>query len=134
MQTLQAGQSYTFDRVVAPQHTARYFKSGDLLVFATPAMLIWFEEAAVALIHPTLSEDLTSVGVHIEAKHLAPVPIGGRVTISVTVISTDGKRISFATKATIGETLVGEGTHQRVIVERKPFIARADTMAAAPGL
>lgn len=134
MQTLQVGQSHTFERVVAPQHTARYFKSGDLLVFATPAMLTWFEEAAVALIDPTLSEDLTSVGIHIEAKHLAPVPVGGRVTISVTITNIEGKRIGFATKATIGPTLVGEGMHQRVVVEREPFMARADTMAAGPGL
>lgn len=134
MESLQVGQSLSFVRVVAPQHTARYFKSGDLLVFATPAMLTWFEEAAVALVAPTLSDEQTSVGTQIEARHVAPVPVGGRITITVTVTAVEGKRISFATQANIGETLVGEGTHQRVVVERDLFMAKADTMAAERGL
>ncbi len=134
METLAVGQSHTFIRVVAPQHTARYLKSGDLLVFGTPAMLTWFEEAAVALVEPTLATEQTTVGVQIESTHVAPVPVGGRITITVTITALEGKRIYFATQAMIGPTLVGDGSHQRVIVDRNSFMAKADTMAAERGL
>ncbi len=134
MNSLEIGQNYTFTRVVAPQHTARYLKSGDLLVFGTPAMIAWFEEAAVTLIAPTLDDELTTVGTYLETKHLAPVPVGGRVTITATIQNIEGKRITLSMQAHLGKTLIGEGTHQRVVVERKAFMAKADTMAAERGL
>ena len=104
--------------------TAIAMGSGDMPVLATPAMMALMENAAMLAVAPHLPEGCTTVGGHISASHLKPTPVGETVTATATVIRVEGKKIEFKLKARCGDTLLGEGTHLRFIVDREKFMSR----------
>lgn len=104
--------------------TAVAMGSGDMAVLATPAMLALMENAAMLAVAPELPEGCTTVGGHIDASHVRPTPVGERVTALAEVTRVDGRKIEFAVAAYAGDTLIGEGTHLRFIVDREKFLAR----------
>lgn len=98
--------------------------SGDMPVLATPAMMALMENAAMLAVADHLPEGYTTVGGHISSSHLKPSKLGDIVTATATVIGTNGKKIEFKVEAHCGDTLLGEGTHLRFIVERNKFMSR----------
>ena len=66
----------------------------------------------------------TTVGGHIASSHLKPSKLGDTVTATATVTKVDGKKIEFKVEARCGDTLLGEGTHLRFIVDREKFMSR----------
>jgi predicted thioesterase len=120
------GSHGTVDHVVSESMTAIAAGSGDLPVLATPTLVALMEAAACqALVHH-LPGGLTSVGSRIDVRHLAPSPVGARVTAKATVTDVQGVRVTFDVEAThhVGGTDVeiGRGTHVRVVVERGAFL------------
>ena len=93
-------------------------------VLATPMMMALMENAAMLAVKDSLEEGMTTVGGHIESSHLAPTKIGEKVMATAEVTKVDGKKIFFKISAYCGETLLGEGTHLRFIVDRQKFLAR----------
>ena len=110
--------------IVSASDTAEAEGSGDVPALATPRLIALFEAAAMAALDGKLPEDLTSVGVSISVDHIAPSPIGATVTAIAVVEAVDDAAIEFALEAMDGETLVGQGNHTRVVVERDRFIAK----------
>ena len=104
--------------------TAVAMGSGDMPVLATPAMLALMENAAMLTVASELPEGATTVGGQINASHLRPTRIGERVTALAEVTRVEGKKIEFAVAAYCDDTLIGEGTHLRFIVDREQFLAR----------
>jgi predicted thioesterase len=98
--------------------------SGDLPVFATPAMMALMENAAMMAVANDLPEGCTTVGGHIESSHLRPSKIGEKVSAVAEVTKVDGKKIEFKVAAYSGETLLGEGTHLRFVVDKEKFISK----------
>ena len=121
---IEIGLSYTSQLVVGEQNTAIAMGSGDLPVLATPAMMALMENAAMLAVAPHLPEGSTTVGGHIAASHLRPTAVGQKVTATATVTAVDGRKIEFAVTAHCGETLLGEGTHTRFIIDCDRFLAR----------
>ena len=121
---IEIGLSYTSQLVVGEQNTAIAMGSGDLPVLATPAMMALMENAAMLAVALRLPEGSTTVGGHIAASHLRPTAVGQTVTATAKVIAVDGRKIEFAVTAHCGETLLGEGTHTRFIIDRDRFLAR----------
>ena len=104
--------------------TAIAMGSGDMPVLATPAMMALMENAAMLAVADHLPESCTTVGGHISASHLKPSKVGETVTATATVTRVEGKKIEFTVAAHCGDTLLGEGTHLRFIVDREKFMSR----------
>ena len=121
---LQEGLQHTSQLTVTEAVTAITMGSGDMPVLATPAMMALMENAAMLAVADYLPEGCTTVGGHISSSHLKPSKIGETVTATATVIGTNGKKIEFKVEAHCGDTLLGEGTHLRFIVEHNKFMSR----------
>lgn len=118
------GLQHTSELRVDESVTAIAMGSGDMPVLATPAMMALMENAAMLAVAPHLPEGSTTVGGHITASHIKPTRVGETVTATATVVKVDGKKIEFEVKAHCGDTLLGEGTHLRFIVDKEKFMSR----------
>ena len=104
--------------------TAIHIGSGDMPVLATPMLLALMENAAMQAVKEELPDGCTTVGGHIVSSHLKPSKIGDVVRAEAEVTKVDGKKIEFKVAAYTGDTLLGEGTHLRFIVDQKKFMSR----------
>ncbi len=121
---VEIGLKHTSELVVNDAVTAISVGSGDMPVLATPSLLALMENAAMLAVADALPEGCTTVGGHIESSHLKPSKIGDKVFATAEVTKVDGKKIEFKVSAFSGETLLGEGSHLRFIVEREKFLER----------
>ena len=87
-------------------------------------MMALMENAAMLAVKDELPEGCTTVGGHIESSHLRPSKIGDVVRAEAEVTKVDGKKIEFKVTAFSGDTLLGQGTHLRFIVDRDKFLSR----------
>lgn len=118
------GTTHTSQLTVTEAHTAIAMGSGDLPVLATPVMMALMENAAMLAVADQLPEGCTTVGGHITSSHLRPSKVGDTVTATATVTRVEGKKIEFKVEARCGDTLLGEGTHLRFVVDRDKFMSR----------
>lgn len=121
---IEIGLRHTSELTVTDAVTAIAAGSGDMPVLATPMMMALMENAAMLAVKDELPEGYTTVGGHIESSHLKPSKTGAVVRAEAEVTKVDGKKISFRVAAYCGDTLLGEGTHLRFIVEREKFLQR----------
>ena len=121
---LQEGLQHTSQLTVDDTVTAIAMDSGNMPVLATPAMMALMENAAMLAVADHLPQGSTTVGGHIASSHLKPSRLGDTVTATATVTRIDGKKIEFKVEARCGDTLLGEGTHLRFIVDREKFMSR----------
>ncbi|MBR6947086.1 MAG: thioesterase family protein [Muribaculaceae bacterium] len=121
---LQEGLTHTSQLTVNEAVTAVAMGSGDMPVLATPSMMALMENAAMLAVAGHLPEGCTTVGGHITSSHLKPSKLGDIVTATATVTRVDGKKIEFKVEAHCGDTLLGEGTHLRFVVDREKFLSR----------
>ena len=101
--------------------------SGLVAVFATPMMIAAIENTAAASVAPYLEEGKTTVGTLVNVTHVAATPLGMTVRIETdwTDIAVNGKILTFRVAAYDEVGLIGEGTHQRAVVDRTRFEAKA---------
>ena len=121
---IEIGLKHTSELMVTDTVTAIKMGSGDMPVLATPAMMALMENAAMLAVDDELPEGCTTVGGHIQSSHLKPSKIGDVVRAVAEVTKVDGKKMEFKVAAYSGNTLLGEGTHLRFIVDREKFISR----------
>ena len=121
---LEVGLKHTSELIVGDEVTAIQMGSGDMPVLATPAMMALMENAAMLAVADELPEGCTTVGGHIESSHLRPARIGDKVAATAEVTKVEGKKIEFKVAAYSGETLLGEGTHLRFIVDKERFMSK----------
>ena len=121
---LQEGLSHSSQLTVTEAVTAITMGSGDMAVLATPAMMALMENAAMLAVAEHLPEGCTTVGGHIASSHLKPSRLGDTITATATVTKVDGKKIEFKVDARCGDTLLGEGTHLRFVVDRTKFLSK----------
>jgi fluoroacetyl-CoA thioesterase len=119
---------------VTQEVTARHMGSGAVSVFATPEMVRLMERAAVNALAPHLSPGQQSVGTLVNVRHLAATPLGATVTARAELISVDGRRLTFSVSAHDGTDLIGEGTHERTLIDLARFEGRVAAKAASAGL
>ncbi len=129
---IEIGMTHTVEKTVTPDMTAKAVGSGGLEVFGTPYMLGLMECAAMWCVQNELPEGKGTVGVDISSTHLAPTPVGMKVTATaqVTAISANGKMITFKVTASDAEGLVGEGTHTRAIIDNARFLQKCNEKLA----
>jgi fluoroacetyl-CoA thioesterase len=119
---------------VTPEVTAQHMGSGTVAVFATPQMVRLMERAAVNALAPHLMPGQQSVGTLVNVRHLAATPLGATVTAHAELVSVDGRRLTFRVSAHDGTDLIGEGIHERALIDLARFEAKVAAKAAATGL
>jgi fluoroacetyl-CoA thioesterase len=119
--------------VVEAEHTPLNWHSGVGEVLATPQMVGWMEATAVDVVDHLLPEGYHSVGTILDIRHLAATPVGAKVTIRATLVAIEGKTLTFHVSAYDLSGLIGEGKHQRYIINLKRFQARAKARLGMEG-
>ena len=112
--------------VVAERHTARVRASGTLDVFATPAMIELIEETAWKSVAGELEEGCATVGTSLQIKHLSATPVGMQVTCKTRLKEVDGRRLLFEVAVEDEVGRIGEGTHERFVIQAEKFQKKAD--------
>lgn len=121
---MAAGLSAESSVTVGAGNTASALGSGDMEVFATPAMVALAENAAMKAAVPLLDEGETTVGAFISMSHTRPTAVGDRVTASAVLVAIEGRKLTFRVTASDTAGQVGEGEHVRYVVERERFLSK----------
>ncbi len=124
------GTTGTATLVVADEHTAPSVGSGAIHVLATPVMINLFEAAALAACEALLPAGHQSLGTKLNVSHVAATPVGMRVNATAIVTSVEGRNIYFHVSAHDEHDLIGEGTHERVVVNVERFDKRVQEKVA----
>ena len=125
MDALSIGLKGLAETLVTEENTAAAMGSGLLPVFATPAMLALMEKAAADSVQPFLPEGQGTVGTRLEVSHLAATPIGLSVRAESELIAVDRRKLRFSVRAWAGDELIGEGEHERFIIDNARFLEKA---------
>ncbi|GAB6159261.1 thioesterase family protein [Desulfotomaculum varum] len=123
---LTVGITHATSTTVTENQTAIAYGSGGVRVFATPAMIGLMEKAALELADQCLPEGQTTVGTLVHVKHTAATPVGMRVVARATLTEIDGKRLVFRVEAADETGPVGEGTHERFIINLEKFLQKVE--------
>lgn len=124
IEELKVGITNKFEKVVTNDDTASKLGSGTLEVFSTPMMVALMECSAKDLVQPYLREGHSTVGIALNIKHIAATKVGKKVWAVSKLIEIDRKRLVFEIEAYDEDKKIGEGTHERFIVENEKFIAK----------
>ena len=119
------GAQASVSLLVTTADTAPAMHSGGLPVLASPRMVALMEEAAVAALAPYLPNGWQTVGARFDVRHTAATPVGSRVTATARLIERDRRRVVLAVAAQDEAGPIGEGVHERFLVESAPFMLRA---------
>lgn len=122
---MEIGISMKQEITVTQDKTAQAMGSGELPVFATPAMIALMENTACKLAAQYLEPGQGTVGTMLNVKHLSATPVGMRVFCEATLIDMDRRRLVFRVTASDEAGAIGEGTHERFIVDNEKFLSRA---------
>ena len=121
---LEQGLEYEIPMLVTPESTAEYIGSGDMAVFATPAMIALMGNASMLCAAPHLQQGETTVGASMSTSHVAPSAVGATVRAHVKLTAVEGRKLTFRVEAFDGDKLIGEGEHVRYVVDREKFLAK----------
>jgi predicted thioesterase len=124
MDALKPGLRGRAELVVSEEHTAPRIGSGRVHVLATPVMINLFEAAALDAVERLLPPGHQSLGTVLNVRHIAATPVGMRVTASAEVLAIEGRTIRFRVEARDAKELIGDGTHERVVVNVAKFDER----------
>lgn len=127
--TLLPGARGSADLLVGPEHTAPHVGSGKIAVLATPVMVNLMESAALAAVEADLPAGYQTLGIRLDVTHVAATPVGMRVRARAELTKVDGRRLTFRVIAEDERELIGEGTHERVIVNVERFDRRVQEKA-----
>ena len=128
---LRPGLSASVEIVVADEHTAPRVGSGRVRVLATPVMINLFEAAALKAIEHLLAAGYQSLGTRLDVRHIAATPVGMRVQACARVTRVEGRSVVFSLEARDEKDLIGDGTHERMIVNVEKFDARVQKKLAS---
>ena len=123
---LETGIKGTRTVTVNESNTAKVMGSGTLDVFATPALIALMEETCWRSVVDELEEGCGTVGTLLEIKHTAPTPVGMDVTCESVLTEVDGRRLVFEVTAHDATGVVGEGRHERFIIQNEKFQTKAN--------
>ena len=123
---LEIGIRGSGEAVVTEALTARSMGSGELPVYATPAMIALVEETAWRSVAQELEPGQGTVGTKLDFAHLAATPVGRKVRCETTLTGIDRRRLVFSAEVFDEAGKIGEGTHERFIVDNERFLAKAD--------
>ena len=93
-------------------------------VFATAFMIAFIEWACIEALADHLATDQRTVGIHVDVSHVAATPVGMAVKAEVALVAVKGRRLRFKVRCTDAAGLIGEGVHERAIIDQAAFMGR----------
>ena len=124
MEKLVPGLLAELEHTVTAADSAAQWGSGLVPVFSTPALVGLMESTAVAALTGQLAPGQTTVGAHIDVRHLAATPVGMKVRARAELMAVEGRKLVFKIQAWDAVELIGEADHERFVVEEARFLAR----------
>ena len=128
-ENLRPGLTGATEIVVGTRDTAPHVGSGKIKVLATPVLVSLMEEAALIAVEGLLPQGHQTVGTRLDITHVAATPVGLHVVAHAELTKVDGRRLTFRIWADDERDRIGEGTHERIIVDVARFDARAQEKA-----
>jgi predicted thioesterase len=116
---------------ITMENSAIHIGSGSSRVLATPWMIAFMERVSHRLLTCCLPDGFSSVGTHLDVRHLAPTPVGATIKVRVEVLSLDENRVQFTIEVWDELEKIGEGKHERVIIDEARFLRRVDKKIAS---
>ena len=121
---LETGIRGEAKEVVSESNSAQAMKSGELKVYATPSMIALMEQAAYKSVAAELEEG--KVGTLMNVSHISATPLGMEVTAKSELVEIDRKRLVFKVEAFDERGMIGEGTHERFVIDNEKFQEKAN--------
>jgi fluoroacetyl-CoA thioesterase len=121
---LRSGLTGTAEIVVGTRDTAPHVGSGKIGVLATPIMVNLMEAAALQAVERYMPPGHQTVGTHLDVKHFAATPVGLRVRAHAELVKVDGRTLIFTIRAVDEREAIGEGVHERLIINVERFDQR----------
>lgn len=121
---LQPGMTGESTTTVVHENTAASVGAGGVEVFGTPMMIALMENAAWKAVADSLEEGYVTVGILVNVRHLGATPLGQKVRAAAELIEIDGRRLVFKVEAHDEKQKIGEGWHERFIVNLEKFLQR----------
>jgi predicted thioesterase len=128
---IQPGMTREDSFPITTENSAIHIGSGSSRVLATPWMIAFMERVSHRLLTCCLPEGYSSVGTHLDVHHLAATPIGATIRVKAEVLSLDGNHVYFSIEAWDEQEKIGEGKHERVIIDEARFLKRVERKLAA---
>lgn len=122
METGITGQQ---EEIVTEEKTAKAMGSGELPVYATPAMIALIEKTAWMSVAGELEEGQGTVGTKLAVEHVSASPLGAHITCKTTLVGVDRRRLLFSVEVSDDAGIIGQGTHERFIVDNEKFVTKA---------
>lgn len=114
---LRVGMTFEKTMTVTEAVTARHLAGKGIRVLSTPEMVRFIEECALEGALPLLQPNQNTVGTRVDVRHLAATPIGMKVTARCTLGEIDRRRLAYTIEVHDELEKIGEGTHERFIVD-----------------
>jgi len=127
MLELTPGLLAELEHIVTDADTASHWGSGGLPVFSTPALVGLMESTAVVALVGHLSPGQTTVGGHIDVRHLAATPVGMQVRAKAELTAVEGRKLIFKIQAWDELELIGDASHDRFVIDETSFMAKVAT-------
>ena len=121
---LRAGLTGSAEVIVAEEHTAPFVGSGRVRVLATPVMINLMEAAALDAAESLLPAGHQSLGIRLDVRHYAATPVGMRVRVTAELVQIEGRTLTFRVEARDDKEPIGDGVHERVVVNVARFDER----------
>lgn len=122
--SMNTGIKGHLEQMVTPELCADRIGSGLAQVFATPMMIALMEQTCNESVVPMLEAGQSTVGTHVDISHSAATPVGMRVWCDSELVEVDRRRLVFEVRCCDECGLIGEGRHERFIVESVKFQAK----------
>lgn len=122
MDEIRTGIENEITRIVKEKDTASAYGSGNVNVFATPAMIALMEETALKSVEPFLEESKTTVGFEVNVKHFKGVKVGEKLVSRSKLVEANRKKLVFEVEVFHEGDTVGKGGHIRYLVDKKMFV------------
>ena len=123
---MKPGLKYTSETAVNVANVAAAVGSGDLQVFASPAMIALMENAASKAVAPSLPSGSTTVGTVVNIMHARATPLGDKVSATAELREVEGRKLIFHVSASDSKGVIGEGIHERFIVDIEKFMDKVN--------
>jgi fluoroacetyl-CoA thioesterase len=125
-QIIVPGIKLTTTKTVGKDDTAAVYGSGLLNVFSTPALIAFMEQTAMKAVEACLNEGEGTVGTEVNVRHLKATAVGQTVTCTATLEEVNGRRLLFHVEANDESGKIGEGHHERFIIDNEKFMKKIE--------
>jgi len=121
MQLPRVGDTNEKEYVVKKEDSPEFLAKEGLGVLSTPRMIALMEITSKELLDRIIGDEYTSVGIHVDVYHKNPAPVGAKLRFVSRVIEVKGRKVVFEVKCLMDDTVIGEGVHERFVIEWDKF-------------